>query len=1201
MQPNEDIDDGLENDEAAAAEALSWQLAPDEEDEFYPIIFAMQRFICDAETEEGYAAVSDKDLFKRNVDWDRYWFLSRTVDRDLKTSLEAVGSGEAQGSEIEEVLRLLKGRIANTAAQTGDHRVHWSSADFLEVLNREPCHSTLLKMITSAVKRKTRTKRETQEARKGPFSDNCGFSKASSEVVAFAKVSDGEERAIYELMQNICDHMKALGKVTIIYADGSTEDFDGLKTLVGGSKRVQAIEFIDDGKGVNPDNFLASGHFAEEGVRTLGQHGKGMKIACAYLCCVRQLQMAVDAVVDGQEWEGKLVEKHTRHGGPVPLMRIEGEWKAAAQNGKKGTKIRVLNPDEKFLQALEKMPSTFLYANPFYRGAKLVKNLCPPDCEFTEQQTEPGKVECLLGLKKGNKPKYYSALRGTEDDDIPAGSYGTVHVDGLDLKIDQYNEKKALLPWALEGFGGDEVQYGRKVKRAHSSVYIEGNGLGYLIPSAVRNCLQRPILKYLIEKAENDKESILEFPTYFHYGKPDFNDQTKGMVLSIFKELHGEAEITLDAELDAASDLVCIQNTGLFNFLSEAGVPITRRVKEKAKEKKIVKKEREQRVAFALEEEALEKMVEMMARVEESECDLKEYKGKGVLHLSVPGLVGDEEVLNRNDENDLARLLSIAAVVANKKQIPVKIFCTQNGKRVELNAKQVTGDHPNYIVKWEATIEDLDLESQDEDFEEGKTHLLFEGDKINDMYERSVLSPYAPVRVDAEPGTTGLDLVLKAFQKAFEKVQSKLRKAGRLALKSKPTADYNPSFYQLSSPSCVEEERPSESLWYPGSPHQGSLEREVGPRVERGIDLEESILSPGFYTEQILSRPVLLGGRLSWRNKEFQAEAVDLPSKEPKTWASKVVMRNLHPGYKVLPMRDYDTLLAIEDQDEEAFEILRDASTGSFCILVKPPGLKKLTYYTGTSPKKYPNPPVDSDDQEDVLDYEVLDDKLKDEIHAIRKYGNALYGKKVRAVQKSWGEGFTYDPRHEVNDQTRGGTLEEAATRTLNLRRGNCGFAATGAVLYDRAVGVASQYIAGFEVDAFGMGEGHAKVRFWDGASWKIREPQTGCTKYEGKRSLSSKAVPVNLKSGLPDTKELVETGSSLFAALSSYRSKLLAGFLATGLLGWGTYEALQSGVPEAVLSALSEDVKLNGVKPSALEEIREQVKRAVCGDEDEK
>lgn len=1195
-------DSGLADEEEAVViePDLSWELAPDEEDEFYRVVFAMQRFICDAETEAGYAKVPDEDLFKRKVDWETYWLLSRSVDHAIKTSLEAVGSGEAQSSEVEEVLHLLKERIANEAAHRGDPHIRRSSAEFLKVLNREPCHSTLLKMIAAAVERKTRTRRETHEARMGPFSDNCGFSKASPEVKAFAEVKDGEERAIYELMQNICDHMKELGKVVIVYEDGTTEDFNGLQQLTGPKKKkVTAIEFIDDGKGVNPDNFLSVGHFAEEGARTLGQHGKGMKIACAYLCCIRLLQIMVEAVQDGQEWEARLVERSTKHKGPVPLMHIDGVWKSAPKDGKRGTKITILNPDEKFLRALEKMPNTFLYASPHYRGAKLVKSLCPGDFEFIEQRTEPGKVECLLGLKRGGDQKYYSALRGLEGEQIPGGTYNTVHVDGLDLQIG-YHDIKALLPWAVEGFGGDEVAHGRKVKRAHNSVYIEGSGLNYLIPSAVRSSSQRPLLKYLIEQAENQKESLLEFPERFYYDKPGFDDQTKGLVLSIFKELHGEAEITLDEELGQSEGLVCIKNTGLFNFLSEAGVPITKRLKEKAKERKVVKKEREQRVAFAYEEEALEKMVQAMARVEDAQCDLKEYKGKGVLHLSIPGLAGDEEMLNGNDENDLVRVLSIAAIVANKKQIPLKIFCTRKGQRLELNPKTITGSHPDYTVKWEVTIEELEPEAEDDDFEKGKTHLLFEGAKINDMYERSVLGMFAPDNVDTGAKKTGLERVLAAFLKAFKEVQVKVKKAANLSLKSNPKADFNPSFEESNSPYCVEEDTHSESVWYPGAPNQGSLEREVGPRMERGIDLEESILSPGFYTEQILSKPVLSAGRLTWKNKGFQGESISLPSKTPKEWASKIVMRNLRPGYRVLPMRNYDTLLAVEDQDEEDLDILRDAATGSFCVLVKPPGLKKLTYYTGSSPKKYPNPTVDTEDQEDVLNYDELDDELKGEIHAIRKSGPTNFGKKARAVQKSWGEGFTYDPRHDVNAQTRGETLEEAATRTLNLRRGNCGFAATGAVLFDRAVGVPSQYIAGFEVDSFGMGEGHAKVRFWDGTSWKIREPQTGCTKYEGPgRSLSPKTEPVNVKQSLPDATELVEAGNSLFTALSAYRGRLLAGLLATGLLGWSTYETLQSGAPEAVMSALAEHVNLKGVEPTEVEGVRERIRQAVCGDEE--
>lgn len=444
----------------------------------------------------------------------------------------------------------------------------------------------------------------------------------------FAMMKEGRATALYELVQGMVDfgrwHLPP-PRIVLVYSDGTREFFTGRGFRREG---LCAFEFVNAGLGMSPDDLFLKR--SKGGADRLGEHGRGIKVACTYLNAIG-CEVRVRTNYKGQAWEASTFLKDS-HDGESRVLNVQGAWLREASLETRFTVTLGGSEDcLKLVDALEKLPELFLYTHPDYPRAVAVPLDGSGKAVPLSTVTEETAVYCLAGVVSW-PPKI-------AEKDKPEDKTRYAYVDGLLLTAENH-----LFPWSFERVGEGEDKSYRPVRRSQDSRFVQGY-TNNLVAVALRRKATSEILTKLI--AAGVTHGLAADPAIELSGstsvRVDDLERNQGNpvnqeLLRLWRERFGEAMITSDQAVvertaEQKDPPVIPLPAGLFHWLKNLGVTDANTLAQVTRS--TVNTQEEMTVPYA-EKPVAEALKELLAEAARTEGNVTvRIEGDGVKVLQV--------------------------------------------------------------------------------------------------------------------------------------------------------------------------------------------------------------------------------------------------------------------------------------------------------------------------------------------------------------------------------------------------------------------------------------------------------------------------------------------------------------------------------------------------------------------------------------
>lgn len=341
-----------------------------------------------------------------------------------------------------------------------------------------------------------------------------GITKNTEEVV---QAMSNPGIIAYEYVQNVLDYQlrsKGPAKIYFQMKNGDLVSIVDIPTIPNFSKtNIASIILVNDiGKsGLHPDNLVTLESNQVEEDYTLGQHGRGGKIAAAAILGWRLAKGIKYGSYhpDIGRWEGQF--EMTKYGSDARTETLNLSYQKSPQETSETTQIEIVEPSTVIIDSFINLTTNFLPLNPTYENCQVVgkvrKYLNQFTLKFKKDDHINGELNewagDLFGLPKNGT---YTESPRVEilPDNISLESeidyfskikvYTQAFVDGL--KVTLYSTDKSVLPWSFFGLG--RASYNYRVLRSSDSSTLRGNP-EYAAREALVKCGNPVVFQSLID------------------------------------------------------------------------------------------------------------------------------------------------------------------------------------------------------------------------------------------------------------------------------------------------------------------------------------------------------------------------------------------------------------------------------------------------------------------------------------------------------------------------------------------------------------------------------------------------------------------------------------------------------------------------------------------------------------------------------
>ncbi|TSA44686.1 transglutaminase domain-containing protein [bacterium] len=946
----------------------------------------------------------------------------------------------------------------------------------------------------------------------GKFHIESSFNEETPEVKSMDRqVKQGRPTPLYELAQGQVDYGRDHNpppRIFIVYKDGRRVEFTGKDF---DPNKITALEFANSGEGLRPDYLQAMLHGGDE--KTLGKHGRGMKVALTYLTGQGMPIEIESHVPEHGNWKCRTVLRPTLTG-RTKILGGDGEW---LQGKRQETIFRIQNPKEEIVALLKNLPEHFLPANPEYKDAIIVKkgtNAKRPTVEFVLKDHDiERRVQCLKGI----------VPHETKNQE-------TVFVDGL--RVD-YRGRKFLYPWNIENFSS--ADWPLNVTRSPDSETVSQGSPETLVQAALKHSKDQEILKELIEISVSAKMGEYDLPAElssnsYSSSLKETDQETKQLLKTIWEKQFGNSYIARNDDEMARLKVrrpevqVRVVKGAMYDWLRESGVL---RVEDALGVEKMqeIESGKPIKVEYAKKEDALEELFKE-AGTWLGDVRVIEEKGKKCLMVRFSHSVeSDADFYDRNKPG--AQWARVAAVVAKEHGLDISIESRRPDKKHSLeftvtqnpwqrnkseydtklhvatqqDSEVIAGEFVTVMMRGQE-IQQLDPPPEGKAAklakmanEKAREILAQRIEKLSAMPQVNKKSKPEKKTFGEESGSEGMD------RRKFLKVAAGALAAGAIGYyfysnREKITGG-NVSVGEAKG-SGWGSEGPAENIGNPqsalgvqeleyrsGTPRRDEMELQSGD-FRHGID--------GYYRRSIGTRFVLsegLGarGRGFWVNPEnFEVE--NIPQEEPIKYGLVTKFNRLQ-GQARLPIRSGEMVLGILSRSP--VEVLRERRGGNY-VLRGFAGNGELLVYTGPDRKgEQLSEPID-DEKNSLLgrQFGSIDHDWQLLIARLLSDKKITFDQKAAVVLEKWGREYTYTDDSRFDSQVRGSSTEEITSQIINMKKGMCNTAAHGYVAILREAGVPARTVIGQVNDGHTFGSGHMWAEYWNGKAWKEIETLSG-------------------------------------------------------------------------------------------------------------
>ncbi|MEI6462812.1 MAG: hypothetical protein WCO33_04065 [bacterium] len=308
----------------------------------------------------------------------------------------------------------------------------------------------------------------------------------------------------YEYVQNVFDYQpreKGPARIYFVMKDGSTVNIVDVPTTTEFSPaNVTSIVLENDiGKsGLHPDNLVNLESNQVEEDYTLGQHGRGGKIAAA---AILGLGLAKGIRYssyhpDLGKWSGRF--EMSKYGSDARTETLNLIYQKEPNEVSATTTIEIFEPSSEIVASFVNLTTNFLPLNPVYENSSFIGKVRKALNLFTLKFKEDRHIRGALNEKAGidfdipmkgtytvsprieilpeqielkSEVEYFSKIK----------IYTEAFVDGLRVRL--FSGDKSILPWSFYGLGRANYKY--SVKRSSDSTLLLGSP-----EHAVREALQ---------------------------------------------------------------------------------------------------------------------------------------------------------------------------------------------------------------------------------------------------------------------------------------------------------------------------------------------------------------------------------------------------------------------------------------------------------------------------------------------------------------------------------------------------------------------------------------------------------------------------------------------------------------------------------------------------------------------------------------
>lgn len=849
---------------------------------------------------------------------------------------------------------------------------------------------------------------------------------------------DGYPIAVYEFMQGMVDYGKGHEpppRIWIEHKSGKKYSYKGNGEIVQAEDDpVTAIEFVNGGKGMPPEDIIINRHEGDED--TLGAYGKGLTLALSYIKTQGMVAKA-GSYHDGKAWWGEVYLTPTESK-VAEVLAIKGEWYDSEEG--RTTRIRIENPTKIFVEEVSRSSDFFLYSNPRFTDAALVN--IDSEAQAKTKKAIPidrGKVICLDGIVSRKSD----------------GSHDSIFIDGL--RVPLQSKKKSILPWSIQGLGKPSNYYLR-VCRSHNSMSYEAFEISTPVLLAVQQLENEELLRRLIKCAmKNLNTGYLEFMDTFR-GPIDLpmSEKTAGIIRRIWEEEYGEGTlITTNEKLakwyaksSKKGGKAKLLPKGICEFLERAGV---KSVESETAVVEVInfKGLSSLHVPSASSPNKFDKMMDYVAQVD-GEAKLIESENEQKLQIMIPRIVKEIEEYNGDTEYSEGIVIRTVATIAHSEGLDYRIFAVNGAYVYEISMDIGMEDGNKYSTQIEIQVIEKDKKPEYEKFENGRTYIILSGDAILAF---------------GDPAEKIADKKKRKEEKRAEMPQHDQEKEQFSQDLSKKTVTKT-TIGQIKI--ITEEEANGEADKEEKYPN-GYYQREAGSTFS--YDEENS---SGYWANEY-----------GWVKEE-------VPVSVPANYHSAHVINDLQSREMHAVVPTGYRIAGVKKSPDAKFVIYRDKRTGQYLISG---WAKRLVYYT--CPEKmsaYDKIPPIPEEKEDLLAQErhLLLQEWRKFIEEINNNPALTTWNKVALAQEMWNGNFVYDNDYGLNDQVKGENKEEIAAKILNTSRGICNLSATGFAILLRSLGVPSRVCSGYWKQSSDHGGRHMWVEYWNGNRWIPHETEIG-------------------------------------------------------------------------------------------------------------
>lgn len=970
-----------------------------------------------------------------------------------------------------------------------------------------------------------------------PFALSSSYGPSSEIVKTMKKAAEKEGGVplyIYELMQGQVDYGRNSNpppRITIERKSGKREEFNGVEIEQIEEDPITAIEFANGGKGMTPEDTVIDRHDSG-GASTLGMHGHGTTVS---LCYLTQMGMPVkmSSHFRGNSWSGGTSLQSTESG-VAKILHLDGKWGEKNEGGEANrTVFRIENPTSKFVNDLARAGQYFIYANPKYPGAMLVSKKEGAENKIPNAVAiESGQVQCVEGIV----PDAYDKK----------GECNTVFVDGLAMKDSGW--RRSIFPWAVQGFGSENVSYYHRVKRKYDSSGIEGSP-ARVVAESFRQLENKELLKRALKKAiETPEQEYWEFSIEDELGsKYPLSANVAAMVKQIWEEDyenvavdHSDERIKWYGSVKKGAKAKRVSK-GVFSFLKAAGVP-TVEGQSGLKDARRLDGLSRMSMPSVFESDGFNRFMEMLGK-EGAEVDIVTLSGKRYIRIRLPQIIKSYGQLDGKDEDRGGVLLRIAAALTHLRSLDLRAFSLEPACHNEMNIETVAHNDKSVDTTITFLVKDRKSDPEFSTWENGHTYMLIPGEHL-------------------EPPSEAL---LERYKKMLKEYMAKRGKFKGF----QPRRDVDGEG-QDSLP---------KTILRSGVGQIPINERGVGGRRSKEPENSENILPNGYYAQAVGTTFMFDSQRClaNWQSAENWA-AEDVSKTAPKKFGSKVVENNFNGEMRLNVLTGQKITALVADGNSD-LELFREVRTGHYLLRGR---AGKLAYYTAPSDDDFYElfPPI-PDEQEDVLDMDLLLPEWKDFIASVHANPALTVSAKVQLVQQAWAKKFTYSDDDGLDDQSVGKSREEIAAKIVNTSRGICNIGASGFIFLLRAVGVSARAVVGHLRQGEGQGGSHMWVQYWNNKRWIALEAEIGVSfapsvKRDQKSEVTSLQAALEALNGTrPDDQPSFVPGKKLVRTLVG---AVLAGVVTLGAVSAKSHYDWQK--EEAYSNVFSADSTSNPYSP---------------------